>query len=651
MKPVGIIIFILTCSLFYVMLRRYKEKQNARLEKSKVLIQNIVDHIPPKMQKVIVKSKDTFPAGMIKLASTVADSKVGPGNMPAMQRTKEDKMIEAFEDIKDIRYGKIGASNIKDGITVNKWIKVSSFTLSGAWTAKGLTMEVYPRTRLINSSRQTLVAVVRNINNDVEEPYISLTTHNQSTPGTRLIKDVRFVRTSGTGITNNVMELWIQFDCNWTDTSYVMYYLYNFATNDFVATVPQAQVDKIPGGQAWGINERIEPQNGKTTIMGAKGSGWSTAVNVNAPQEPESLYSLHFGDGTDLHGRQTGMGYIKNQPNRIWGNTRGTLATHIHQDDDLHIYSSGWNPLFSVKGGSGNTYVKGNMSVMGGANVEGKVRFRHAGANGDDNSDPYYLEKVNTSGNNNSLRMTINDDSDESFQIWGNSCGVGDCGGPGAMQHYFGANGTAIHKGTIQTNGQINTMGRTNYPPGWGGGVRSFDIYASGTNAVGDEAGNVKAFMNRDGDAYFSRNTIVNKLKLGNKWTMSGVGDAHGNDDWLRLFGNNEGGYYGGFAAGRLWTGQGYLAGSDKKMKENIKKVDKKEMLGKVSKLNGYLYNLKEDKDKKQKYGVIAQEIAKEFPEMVEKGPNGLLAVDYNQLIGVLLESIKELNEKCSKKK
>jgi len=644
MKSSVILIFILTCSLFYILAHRYKKEQLTILDKSKALIQNIVDHIPKKMQKVIVKSKDIFPAGVIKLASAVADSKNG-------SIKKEDKMIEAFEDIKDIRYGKIGASNIKAGASVNKWIKISSVTVSGPWDPRGFTLEVYPRIRSISSSRQTLVCLVRNADKDIEAPYVSLTTQNEAHPNTRFIKDVRVIRTAGNGITNNVIEVWIQFGHDWADTNYVMYYLYNFKTNDFVATAPQSQTDKLPVGQVWGITEKIEPQNGKNTIMGAKGSGWSTAVNVNAPQQPESLYSLHFGDGSDIHGRQAGMGYIKDQPNRIWGNTRGTLATHIHQDDDLHLYSSGWNPLFSVKGGSGNTYVKGNMSVMGGANVEGKLRFRHAGANGDDNSDPYYLEKVNTSGNNNSLRMTINDDSDESFQIWGNSCGeAGGCGGPGAMQHYFGANGTAIHKGNIQTNGQINTMGRTNYPPGWGGGVRTYDIYASATVAVGDEAGNVKGWINGSGDAYFSRNTIVNKLKLGNKWTMSGVGDAHGNDDWLRLFGNNEAGYYGGFAAGRLWTGQGYLAGSDRKMKENIKKVDKKDMLDKVSKLNGYLYNLKEDKDKKEKYGVIAQEIATEFPEMVEKGPNGLLAVDYNQLIGVLLESIKELNEKCSKK-
>ncbi|NDB61928.1 hypothetical protein EB001_26340, partial [bacterium] len=270
-----------------------------------------------------------------------------------------------FEDIKDIRYGKIGGLNSNCN-TANKWIKVSSFTISGAWDPRGFTLEVYPRIRYNSSSRQTLVCLVRNgagnvAAPDIEAPYVSLNTHNEGEPNSRLIKDVRVIRTSGSGISDNTIEVWIQFMEPCADSSYVMYYLYNFKTNDFIATTPQAQVDNPPSGQAWGISERIEPQNGKTTLTGAKGSGWGTAINVNAPQQPESLYSLHFGDGTDLHGRQAGMGYIKDQPNRIWGNTRGTLGMHVHQDDDFHLYSTGWTPLFSVKGGSGNTYVKGKI--------------------------------------------------------------------------------------------------------------------------------------------------------------------------------------------------------------------------------------------------------------------------------------------------
>jgi hypothetical protein len=47
----------------------------------------------------------------------------------------------------------------------------------------------------------------------------------------------------------------------------------------------------------------------------------------------------------------------------------------------------------------------------------------------------------------------------------------------------------------------------------------------------------------------------TNKVKLGDKWTLSGNGDGQANDDWLRLTGKDGKGYYGGFAANKLWVG------------------------------------------------------------------------------------------------
>lgn len=72
--------------------------------------------------------------------------------------------------------------------------------------------------------------------------------------------------------------------------------------------------------------------------------------------------------------------------------------------------------------------------------------------------------------------------------------------------------------------------------------------------------------------------------------------------------------------------------------------------LDKLIKLNGKYY---EWNDKMEDitgiagnaYGVIAQEVQKEFPEMVEMQENGYLAVDYKQLIPVMIEAIKELKQ------
>jgi len=647
MNPTVILIFILIVSILYVLVQRHKKEERERLEKSKKAVANLMKIIPKKMKKIMKKSNETFPTGAVKLASTIASG-------------DNSKIIEAFEDIKDIRYGKIGASNHNGGDTINKWIKVASFTVSGAWDPRGFTLEVYPRIRYHTSGRQTLVCLVRNAAADIEAPYVSVITHNESEANTRLIKDVRVIRTGGSGISGNTMEVWIQFGQSWADTAYVMYYLYNFGTKDFVATVPQAQQNAVPAGQAWGISDQIEPQNGKYQIKGTKvkiGDKWTLS-----------------GVG-DAHGNDDWL--------RLFGADEkgyyGGLAANKLYTPELHI--------------PGNVY--STMNVTGGniGHESGGHEFRHANrtqgiglgyntiyATGSNTDQDLGLKargagKVRVTGeavvngklslNRNALNFS-NAEWDKNHNIYNNGYNIDKEGGWDGMKinSYAGLkvrmgdsnNPNNPPKTVLEATGAGTIVGPDNKQKcnDWifhtpGDGRRMLYVAPkrdNGDGTCGDWEWNKQVTIDGNDGA-----TRVNKLKLGNKWTMSGVGDAHGNDDWLRLFSNDEGGYYGGFAAGRLWTGQGYLAGSDRKMKENIKKVDKKDMLDKVSKLNGYLYNLKEDKEKKKKYGVIAQEIAKEFPEMVEKGPNGLLAVDYNQLIGVLLESIKELNEKCSKKK
>lgn len=72
--------------------------------------------------------------------------------------------------------------------------------------------------------------------------------------------------------------------------------------------------------------------------------------------------------------------------------------------------------------------------------------------------------------------------------------------------------------------------------------------------------------------------------------------------------------------------------------------------LDKILKLNGKYYEWNEKMTEitgvsGNSYGVIAQEVQKEFPEMVKRQENGYLAVDYIQLIPVMIESIKELNQ------
>ena len=50
------------------------------------------------------------------------------------------------------------------------------------------------------------------------------------------------------------------------------------------------------------------------------------------------------------------------------------------------------------------------------------------------------------------------------------------------------------------------------------------------------------------------KGTKLDKLQLGDKFTFSGVGDAHGNDNWLRMFNKDGTNYHGGMAMADLWV-------------------------------------------------------------------------------------------------
>lgn len=78
---------------------------------------------------------------------------------------------------------------------------------------------------------------------------------------------------------------------------------------------------------------------------------------------------------------------------------------------------------------------------------------------------------------------------------------------------------------------------------------------------------------------------------------------------------------------------------SDIRLKTNIEKIEN--ALDKVCQLSGYTY----DMNNKRSTGVIAQEIEKVLPEVVQDREDGYKTVAYGNMIGLLIEAIKELKE------
>ena len=88
---------------------------------------------------------------------------------------------------------------------------------------------------------------------------------------------------------------------------------------------------------------------------------------------------------------------------------------------------------------------------------------------------------------------------------------------------------------------------------------------------------------------------------------------------------------------------------SDESLKENIEIIP--EALHKVNQIRGVTFDWKdsylEGKEgwvRKRDTGIIAQEVKEVLPEVVHEREDGTLGVKYEKIIGLLVESIKELS-------
>ena len=91
---------------------------------------------------------------------------------------------------------------------------------------------------------------------------------------------------------------------------------------------------------------------------------------------------------------------------------------------------------------------------------------------------------------------------------------------------------------------------------------------------------------------------------------------------------------------------------SDKRLKDNIQPIEG--ALDKVSQISGNTFDWNEEKQniyKGKDYGVIAQEIQEVMPELVDTRDNGYLAVKYDKIVPLLIESIKELKKEIEELK
>jgi hypothetical protein len=214
-----------------------------------------------------------------------------------------------------------------------------------------------------------------------------------------------------------------------------------------------------------------------------------------------------------------------------------------------------------------------------------------------------------------------------------------------------------------------NTSGGDNTATGWGA------LY-SNTTASGNTANGLQSLYknltgaNNTAHGYrslYENTTGANNTAIGYNANAGAAGATNqtvigyeatgqynnsvvlGNDDVTAIYMGEDSGakvYAGeGNFTGNMTIGGDVVVSSDARLKANI--VSLGSTLAKLLLIDGKTYTMK--KDGKQKIGVLAQDIQKVFPELVTTDDKKMLAVNYQGLVPVLINALKEQDDKISR--
>jgi len=200
-----------------------------------------------------------------------------------------------------------------------------------------------------------------------------------------------------------------------------------------------------------------------------------------------------------------------------------------------------------------------------------------------------------------------------------------------------------VNTGSLQVDGGVGIAenlsigGAANF----GGALTiggAFDMGTNNMTAGGGTFGNIQIAVTNDNEI----DTTTGNL------TLDSAGGTTTIDDNLTVSGSST--FNNDVAINGALTVTGDITAfytSDKRLKDNITRIE--DPLAKVLSISGNTYNWNEESGKEgNDVGVIAQEVLEVLPEAVTTRDNGYLAVDYQRIVPLLVEAIKELSDKVS---
>lgn len=255
------------------------------------------------------------------------------------------------------------------------------------------------------------------------------------------------------------------------------------------------------------------------------------------------------------------------------------------------------------------------------------------------------------------INLQIGKDGD---QQWGNLSIKGSNGNPNTTiggKHWEGLTGS--NRPYLKMNGQDENLDLVFLDvrdDGDGGEMAGINFAATGgelttIDSRGVNVNNFKVIVdtdsNDDGQIHINSqsSTAVRMYANFDNDNTSHIALDGTEGNHIHLWGQGNINATGTVSANILVSTDGTVQTSDLRLKTNVLELEN--ALEKTNQLRGVSYNWNDPKKSQtRQIGLIAQEVEEVYPELVQNLSDGTKAVNYTQLVAVLVESIKELNAK-----
>ena len=171
----------------------------------------------------------------------------------------------------------------------------------------------------------------------------------------------------------------------------------------------------------------------------------------------------------------------------------------------------------------------------------------------------------------------------------------------------------------------------------WSEAIGSHSTAMGKSSKANDYSSLVIGYYNLSGNTVTGSATAANTA---NTAFVIGNGTFSSRSDAFKVMANGD-----TTVSNDLTIGGDVVVSSDARLKANIMSLGS--TLAKLLLIDGKRYTMK--KNGKQKIGVLAQDIQKVFPELVTTDDKDMLAVNYQGLVPVLINALKEQDDKISR--